>query len=401
MADKATHDQHLVAGLKDLLYTLEGHQDAVLLEYIMVLLGTGKGEAQVVAELDTFMSCREHAERLVRWLFSAMAGCSSSTGTSTGTTTATTRSTLKSVVVVAAGASVHKPSTINQPRSNTRHLLRSVLDGVVKSNSTIVKSLPAPPAIDQRSHCRDARDIINGRRRDDPTGRSHRHHALSTVPNDSMAQKENTANSSPLQPVQPQLKTQRCPAFPACAKPDDECPFAHPKELCKYFPNCMFGKACLFVHPPVPCRFGDRCQNDLCNYSHSTGCSSSTSGAGTTSTGSSTSTTSTSSTPILTTINIPCKFNERCTRPACPFLHTVPLPCPHGSHCLRPACPFTHPTDHAGPIVRAMVNRPCRFGRACAKADCPFQHPPKLDGTMVASGVANSSGGGGGQNKEP
>lgn len=345
--DKDAQDR-LVAGLKDVLLSLEGHQDAVLIEYILVLLGSGKERKAMMAELMAFISSREHAERLVRWLFDQL---STSRNISQLTPTTTNiihhQKPIKSVVSIAAGAAVSKAS-LKSPTTHT--ILKGVIDSVVKSNNNNNNSTKSVDV-------KDARDIINLRRRSVDERLSPVFTTVSVPPT-------TTVQQQPQQPQpQPIKKTVRCPDFPDCPKTDEECGMVHPRELCKYFPNCLYGKDCLFFHPPVPCRFADRCQNAVCNFTHSD--------AG--------------SVPLETTLTIPCRFNERCRRPNCPFLHTVALPCPQGAQCMRPACPFTHPSDHAQPAPRALVNRPCRFGRACAKADCPFQHPkpPPQDAASV------------------
>lgn len=43
------------------------------------------------------------------------------------------------------------------------------------------------------------------------------------------------------------------------------------------------------------------------------------------------------------------------------------IPCRFGTACTRPNCMFIHPTRSSG--------QPCRFGTACTRANCQFQHP--------------------------
>lgn len=343
--DREAQDR-LVSGLKHFLLSLEGHQDAVLIEYILVLLGSGKERKAVVDELNAFMSSREHAERLVRWLFDNVQDHGESAQTSIGTSPQQPQQPPKnlrsSVQRVAAGASVGKP------RAN-HGVLKSVIDSVIRTNNN------------HKGEVKDARDIINSRRRStDDTAMSRTVTTFQEQRRQSAT--ENTPNQLTVLPTNNTVpkKTTRCPDFPDCPKSDQDCPMVHPKELCKYFPNCLFGKDCLFLHPPVPCRFGDRCQNAVCNFTHTP-----------------------HNTVVDGPLNIPCRFNEHCRRPNCPFLHTVAMPCPQGAQCMKPACPFKHPSEHALPAPRALVNRPCKFGRACAKADCPFQHPKPVESAVV------------------
>ena len=54
-------------------------------------------------------------------------------------------------------------------------------------------------------------------------------------------------------------KQVRCKHFPNCLNSDEDCPFVHPKESCKFFPACTNGEKCLFLHPEIDCKFGVTC----------------------------------------------------------------------------------------------------------------------------------------------
>ena len=43
----------------------------------------------------------------------------------------------------------------------------------------------------------------------------------------------------------------KCRYWPKCKETDDKCPYFHPKEECKFFPNCQNGQKCLYIHPEV------------------------------------------------------------------------------------------------------------------------------------------------------
>ncbi|KAF8822725.1 hypothetical protein IE077_002889 [Cardiosporidium cionae] len=60
----------------------------------------------------------------------------------------------------------------------------------------------------------------------------------------------------------------RCVNWPNCTF-GDNCRFIHPAEKCETWPNCPYGNECFYVHPEVPCKFGAKCYNAYCNYSHS------------------------------------------------------------------------------------------------------------------------------------
>jgi len=66
-------------------------------------------------------------------------------------------------------------------------------------------------------------------------------------------------------------KQVRCLHFPNCKNTDEECPFVHPKEDCKYFPACTNGEKCIFLHPEVECKFGIQCTRQNCAYKHPKG----------------------------------------------------------------------------------------------------------------------------------
>ncbi|CAE6439576.1 unnamed protein product [Rhizoctonia solani] len=51
-------------------------------------------------------------------------------------------------------------------------------------------------------------------------------------------------------------------------------------------------------------------------------------------------------------------------RPSAP---TGGIPCKFGAACTRPGCAFVHPQKGG---------KPCRFGINCTRADCTFDHPP-------------------------
>ena len=73
------------------------------------------------------------------------------------------------------------------------------------------------------------------------------------------------------------------------------------KIYCKYFPNCLDGEECLFVHEPGPseesvCPDGEKCNNQACNYSEQSHSKS----------------------------KVSCIFQANCNRLNCPFKHTVP-----------------------------------------------------------------------------
>jgi nuclear polyadenylated RNA-binding protein NAB2 len=65
--------------------------------------------------------------------------------------------------------------------------------------------------------------------------------------------------------------------------------------------------------------------------------------------------------------------------------HSTAVPCRFGASCTKPSCPYTHPSPAAAAASAAThhttvpsnnyFSQQCRFGSGCTRASCPFQHP--------------------------
>lgn len=74
-------------------------------------------------------------------------------------------------------------------------------------------------------------------------------------------------------------KKVRCKNWPQCK--ETNCEYSHPTETvsicllliyqCPYFPTCIYGVKCIYIHPNIPCKFGYYCTRLGCNYSHPAG----------------------------------------------------------------------------------------------------------------------------------
>ncbi|KIK67503.1 hypothetical protein GYMLUDRAFT_82004 [Collybiopsis luxurians FD-317 M1] len=123
---------------------------------------------------------------------------------------------------------------------------------------------------------------------------------------------------------------------------------------------------------PTLCKFGLKCTNAHCRWSHPSPVATVESGV------------------VLS--NDPCENGKDCkdkdcirshvspavlkpqdsfAAPSTPhppsFTPSNPVPCRFGAACTRPNCTFAHPPRPS--------NLQCRFGAACTRATCQFQHP--------------------------
>ncbi|RPD71878.1 hypothetical protein L226DRAFT_525021 [Lentinus tigrinus ALCF2SS1-7] len=128
---------------------------------------------------------------------------------------------------------------------------------------------------------------------------------------------------------------------------------------------------------PTLCKFGTKCTNPICRYSHPSPVATAESGV------------------VLSTEA--CEKGKDCKDKDCIKSHVspavlnpnaeVPKPstyippsasapaaqnavqCRYGAACTRPGCSFAHPRP------ASTHNIPCKFGAACTRATCQYQHP--------------------------
>ncbi|KAI5121448.1 hypothetical protein M0805_009556 [Coniferiporia weirii] len=140
-----------------------------------------------------------------------------------------------------------------------------------------------------------------------------------------------------------------------------------------------------FVPPERPqspslCKFGLKCTNALCRYSHPSPVATPESGV------------------VLS--NEPCEAGVNCVDKDCIKAHVSPaavgvatvspkskpepiatpskIPCRYGANCMRATsgCTFSHPYTPKSAAGQAQFNQQCRFGASCTRATCSYQHPP-------------------------
>ncbi|KAI4520922.1 hypothetical protein K525DRAFT_257154 [Schizophyllum commune Loenen D] len=128
---------------------------------------------------------------------------------------------------------------------------------------------------------------------------------------------------------------------------------------------------------PTLCKFGIKCTNALCRYSHPSPVATPESGV------------------VLS--NEACENGKNCKDQDCTKAHVSPavlrpqaeqsaphhqhqhhapptpnqIPCKFGVACTRPGCTFYHPR----PPASNNFTQQCRYGAGCTRATCPFQHP--------------------------
>ena len=58
----------------------------------------------------------------------------------------------------------------------------------------------------------------------------------------------------------------KCKKWPYCK--NKNCEYIHPDKPCPFFPKCLYGDRCIYIHPHIPCKFGIYCTRINCAYSH-------------------------------------------------------------------------------------------------------------------------------------
>ncbi|KAI0036150.1 hypothetical protein K488DRAFT_41726 [Vararia minispora EC-137] len=136
---------------------------------------------------------------------------------------------------------------------------------------------------------------------------------------------------------------------------------------------------------PTLCKFGLKCTNMHCRWSHPSPVATPESGV------------------VLS--NDPCEQGKNCKDKDCikahvspaianpsiaidhTKLHPPPPPpptnqihssqvlCRYGMHCTRRDCTFQHPPSHPLSKAASVSSQPCRFGAACTRTTCQYQHP--------------------------
>jgi len=128
--------------------------------------------------------------------------------------------------------------------------------------------------------------------------------------------------------------SRRCSYWPNCR--NSSCSFIHPSVNCVNFPNCPYGKQCIYIHPP--CMFGDGCTNVNCQFLH-----------------------------ISTPSAKVCKYYPNCNKIKCSYLHiddykdidkVTVAPCRYGQVCNNPDCSFSHGETSTSSSLKWFAEKP-------------------------------------------
>ncbi|KAJ3128732.1 hypothetical protein HK098_003724 [Nowakowskiella sp. JEL0407] len=136
------------------------------------------------------------------------------------------------------------------------------------------------------------------------------------------------------------------------------------KEQCRFWPNCLkqFSGECEYFHPPAPINPAMQMQM------------------------------------MMQQQKVECKFGAQCTRADCKFGHPSPaaaaaksmsmvakakIRCRFWPNCINPSCPFLHPSenvpgsDHSEETKKLLGSIDCKYEPFCTRPNCPYKHGDK------------------------
>ncbi|KAF8622657.1 hypothetical protein AX15_006768 [Amanita polypyramis BW_CC] len=123
---------------------------------------------------------------------------------------------------------------------------------------------------------------------------------------------------------------------------------------------------------PTLCKFGLKCTNPHCRYSHPSPVATPESGVVLSNEACESGKDCKDKDCIKAHVS-PATLNPPAEQPVPSPVHTTSIhsspPCRYGGACTRSNCAFTHPSRNV------QFAQPCKFGAACTRATCPYQHP--------------------------
>ena len=160
----------------------------------------------------------------------------------------------------------------------------------------------------------------------------------------------------------------RCPDFPNCPKKDFECSLAHPTRLCYAHPKCP--------NPPGTCRYLHPGEDDELIAANEKKKKEWVE----------------KKKLQLQLQAAKCKFGAKCAKDLCPFVHPTPANpnafvatldwCPDGKQCMNAQCVMAHPPPPtaklAAQVAEEILLQQCKFGKMCTNTKCARRHAQLL-----------------------
>eukprot|EP00727_Mastigamoeba_balamuthi_P009334 m51a1_g5022 hypothetical protein (878) ;mRNA; f:332383-336102 len=401
-----------------------GAELSTLVEYTMIMLSNSKSRGEVAEQLLTFLP-EDTTDKFTRWLWQRVQDCARDTQ----------RSIDSEIGLVSTGRREGAPEAAGGTR-----IFRTALKASVRR--VVDAQPPSPPEADADmapAYPRHKRQRSDARQQPTFTMTFNADAIPPLIPERGVAaaaaaegdEAEHAAGPAGSEPAHKSPRRTRCRFWPECR--NEQCPYHHPRAPCRDWPDCPRGAACLFVHDELqqqqqqrqggpdpqrrPCRFGARCTNPDCKFSHDPADAAAAAAPGSPAAAHKRPLPLSrprgafgafgqyaAMAPMMMPMGMPmmqarpcrlgyscpgradhscsfdhpppaCRYGSACRNrtTGCPFAHG--RPCNYGVECATPGCTFVH----GGPL------KDCKFGNECTNPQCPYNHPVKDDAIQEAA----------------